>query len=207
MQQWLKDNGITKKMIPLTMFDYLTKPNSFRKTQKKFSRTICFAGNLTKSTFIYHLNQVTSWHFNVYGPNFQREKISGSNTTWGGEFSPEQIASELEGDFGLIWDGIEIDKCDKILGNYLRYNNPHKFSLYLAAGLPVIAPLDSAIADLIKEYKIGILVGNLKQLDNIEITDSEYNSLRQNCVGISNKVISGEYLLDAIDLAEKELRA
>ena len=34
-----------------------------------------------------------------------------------------------------MWDGPSPDTCAGVYGAYLRYNNPHKTSLYLAAGL------------------------------------------------------------------------
>lgn len=205
MLQWLRDKGITKKMIPLMLFDYLSEEQAIKNKNDGLSNTICFAGNLTKSSFIYHLNAINNWSFNVYGPNFESEKIKGSNVKWGGEFSPEQIVQELKGNFGLIWDGDCIGECDAVLGNYLRYNNPHKFSLYLAAGIPVIAPAESAIGQLIKRHKIGILVNSLHDLNNLEVDEVEYRTLKQNCMAISKNVTSGYYFLNALKVVEKEL--
>ena len=52
-----------------------------------------------------------------------------------------------EGNLGLIWDGAS-DSSDEDIGmkNYTRYNNPHKLSCYMAAGLPVIVWEKSAIS-------------------------------------------------------------
>jgi hypothetical protein len=205
MLQWLRDWGITQKMVPLMVFDYLSEGQAIQNKNAPFSNTICFAGNLTKSSFIYRLNVISDWHFNVYGPNFQASKIEDSNVKWGGEFSPEQIVHELKGDFGLIWDGDKINECDAGLGSYLRYNNPHKFSLYLAAGIPVIAPADSAIGVLIKEYKIGILVKSLHDLVDLQIDEVEYKALKQSCSAINKRVTKGYYFLDTLNRVEKEL--
>lgn len=206
MLRWLKDKGITKKMIPLMVFDYLLQGIEGGTNDPAFSNTICFAGNLTKSSFIYQLNEIDNWNFNVYGPNFQKGKVNSQNLNFNGEFSPEQIVYELKGDFGLIWDGDSIDKCDLILGNYLRYNNPHKFSLYIAAGLPVIAPANSAIGEIIQEYNIGILVNSLYDLKNLHVSKNEYKILKENCIQIHKKVINGSYFSYALTQVEKELQ-
>jgi hypothetical protein len=132
-------------------------------------------------------------------------KITSRNVKWGGEFSPEQIVLELKSDFGLIWDGDSINECDAILGSYLRYNNPHKFSLYMAAGIPVIAPANAAIGVLIKEHNVGILVESLYDLNHLQIDQKEYNILRQNCRVINAKITTGDFFLNALSQVEKEL--
>ncbi|NRO11242.1 Beta-1,6-galactofuranosyltransferase WbbI [Lactobacillus helveticus] len=47
-------------------------------------------------------------------------------------------------------------------GNYLRYNDPHKLSLYLASGIPVIIWKKAAEAKFVEENKVGITVDSLE---------------------------------------------
>lgn len=206
MQNWLRQNGLVKPMVPLVIFDYIT--DDFDIPPNESNESIVYAGNLTKSKFIYELPQVNTKHFNVYGPNFQAARIKvGSNVTWEGEFSPSQIVAKLKGSFGLIWDGTSIDFCDDILGNYLRYNNPHKFSLYIAAGLPVIAPHDSAIGAFIKQSGIGILINTPKDITNIVIEKEDYLHMVANILRIRQDVIRGEYFSRAIKAIEENIYA
>ena len=204
MHNWLRQNGLRREAISLQLFDYLS-PRKAADTNVAFTKTIAFAGNLSKSTFIYGLDKIADWQFNVYGPNFSDKKVNGGNVRWQGEYGTSQIVSELAGAFGLIWDGSEIEKCDEILGNYLKYNNPHKFSLYIAAGLPVIAPADSAIGVFIRQHNIGLLVSSLYDLENIEVSAGEYAMMKSNVTALSNKVAGGYYFKSAISTAEKEL--
>ena len=204
MLNWLTQNGVTTKMYPLVIFDYLTAETTKTEAVSNFSGTIVFAGNLRKSNFIYQLDSL-NWKFNVYGSNFKKDYKKLPNVFWRGQFSPEQIVYELQGDFGLIWDGESIDKCDEILGNYLRYNNPHKFSLYLAAGLPVIAPKDAAVAHLITKHNIGILIESLYDLNNINVLEEEYQLMKKNCSEIRKDVISGNFFTTALKAVEEEL--
>ena len=206
MLKWLRENGVTTKMYPLVIFDYLTSATATNNTISCFSKTIVFAGNLTKSSFIYQLDKV-NWKFNVYGSNFNNKHIKLPNVEWRGQFSPEQIVHKLNGDFGLIWDGDTIDKCDAVLGNYLRYNNPHKFSLYLAAGLPVIAPKDAAIAHLITKYNIGILIESLYDLNDMNVLEEDYQIMKKNCLAIGKDIINGNFFTAAIKNIEEELIA
>ena len=62
----------------------------------------------------------------------------------------------LFGSFGLVWDGMSSETCKGSFGEYLRINNPHKTSLYLASGIPVIIWSKAALAEFIEKNKCGI---------------------------------------------------
>ena len=205
MKDWLYSKGITAPMVSLTIFDYLTdfKSEPVERRSSDQLQSIVFAGNLSKSGFLYELGALASWHFNAYGPNYQREKGSAvDNVAWRGSYSPEEILSNIDGAFGLIWDGEHMDRLDDVFGNYLRYNNPHKLSLYLAAGLPVIAPRQSAIASLIERHSVGILVDNLFVLKDLKISAAEYLTYEQNVYGLSDRIKTGYHLTKAISEVE-----
>ena len=210
MIQWLKKNGFTSKSVSLTLFDYLVKDISSKK-KIPFNKVIVFAGNLVKSTFIYSLSQIKGWNFRLYGPNYKmpedanRGILSESNVRWCGEYNPDDIVTAIEGSFGLIWDGVHINKCDEILGNYLKYNNPHKFSLYIAAGLPVIAPISSAIGSFIREHNIGVLINNLFDLIDLQIDHYEYSIMKENVMAMQDKVVTGKFLEFALISAEAQI--
>lgn len=207
MQDWLQKAGVTQPMFSLTLFDYLTD-KALPAFQPQQAETINYAGNLAKSLFIYQLPVLKNHRLTVFGPGFAPEKLSpGTTIKWGGVFSPEQIVAELKGGYGLIWDGTRIDGGDTALGNYLNYNNPHKASLYLAAGLPLIAPRRSAIGKLITERGIGVLIDTLYDLDHISTDASTYQNLQANVLKIRPEVISGIFFTRAVQQAEQILLA
>lgn len=206
MMRWLTEKGITKKMIPLGLFDYLMREEPVKADLRLFSKSIVFAGNLAKSNFIYSVDKISNWKFRVYGPNYKKDNSLPGNLDWAGEFSPDEVVYKLNGDFGLIWDGDSIEKCDAVLGNYLKYNNPHKFSLYLAAGLPVVAPKNSAIGKMIAELKLGLLVEDLGELDSLQLDAGQYENFRENCKKVKNQVTKGEYFIKAVGQAERYLK-
>jgi hypothetical protein len=207
MLKWLITQGITTAMIPLHVFDYLLKIEDEKSNNHLLAHSIVFAGNLEKSNFLYSLREIRTWNFNIYGPNFREKENTSLNVVWRGQYSPDKIVYNLEGNFGLIWDGDRIDRCDSALGNYLKYNNPHKFSLYLAAGLPVIAPRNSAIGKIITDLQIGILIDDLRDLDNLQVNEHYYKMLQKNCNEIRNKLISGQFFREAVEKAERQLTA
>ena len=120
----------------------------------------------------------------------------------------EKIISALEGGFGLIWNGDSMETCDGDMGNYLRYNSPHKLSLYLAAGMPVIIWEEAAAAEFVREHGVGIAVSSLRELPEIlhNVTKERYEEYLKNIVPLSEKLRSGAYTKRAIRAAEEILR-
>ncbi|MEI3535629.1 MAG: hypothetical protein V8R16_02480, partial [Bacilli bacterium] len=80
-----------------------------------------------------------------------------------------------------------------MFGKYLKYNNPHKLSLYLAAGLPVIVWSKSAIAKFVIDNNVGICVNNLNEI-NDKIKKSNYELIRNNAIKIGEKIRKGYFL-------------
>ena len=64
------------------------------------------------------------------------------------------------------------ETCKGSFGEYLRINNPHKTSLYLASGIPVIIWSKAALAEFIEKNKCGITVDSLYEIaDKLKIND------------------------------------
>jgi hypothetical protein len=203
MLRWLTSQGLKTSATVLGVFDYLSA--HLPAPVKSSIQEIVYAGNLSKSKFIYQLSTIGGWRFNIYGPNYEKTATQQPNVQWKGEYSPEEIVEKLEGSFGLIWDGVSINECDAILGNYLKYNNPHKFSLYVAAGLPVIAPADSAIGVYISKNKLGLLVNNLAELSTIQVAEDTYTEMKQNVIRLRKELIDGHFFSRAIETVEAKL--
>ena len=86
-------------------------------------------------------------------------------------------------------------------GQYLKYNNPHKTSLYLAAQLPVIIWSQAALADFVEENGVGIVIDDLNHLEVTlaKVTDDQYTKMLDNIEKISKKVKAGHYFSVAMD--------
>ena len=204
MEKKLSDLGICpKKFIRLQCFDYLFE-GKIQDHSKQFG--VAFAGNLEKSEFLEHLcaenDQIT---FNFYGPGWNSKLEHADNAVYEGSFNPDEIPEKLQGRYGLIWDGKTTTECSGIMGEYTKINNPHKMSLYIAAGMPVIAWKDAAIAEFISENGIGVVVERINNLQTIlnSITEQQYMQMRENICKIRNSLICGEYLKKALFEAEK----
>lgn len=132
--------------------------------------------------------------FNLYGVNFD-EDMANDRMNYCGSFAPEVLPGELDGDFGLVWDGPSEDSCRGNTGEYLRYNNPHKASLYLASGLPVMVWSQAAIADFILRHHAGIVVDSLDEAEDAirGISDSEYAEMCGNARTVGKELREGTY--------------
>ena len=206
MQKVLTGYGIDeKKLINLHIFDYLSDEIKSKKPELECSVSV--AGNLDyrKSGYIYKIKDAgnnAGLKVHLYGSNI-REGFTEDNMTWHGSYDPSELPSVLEGSFGLVWDGNSVDTCSGNTGEYLRYNNPHKVSLYLAAGMPVIIWRGAAMADFVLRKKAGLTVDSLYEIETVinSLTESEYDEMRENAADLSELLRKGQFFSDALDKA------
>ena len=197
--------GVRSKMIALELFDYLLEKTPPARSIVDRNKII-FAGNLNKSAFLRSIGEI-ALDFNLYGP-IDDAKIFDDNVNYVGSFSPDEIPYKLDGGVGLIWDGDSIDTCTGAFGKYLALNNPHKLSLYIAAGLPVVTWKNAAIAEFITANEIGFVVDSLRELPSAleKISDARYQQFLDNSAQIQSNVIGGFYTNRALDQAERMFR-
>lgn len=193
-----------EKIYVLSLFDYLLNNVMFK--SRKLDFDVVFAGNLEKSKFLQQLDQLDGRvSYQLYGPNITDKINRLKCVNYMGVYKPDEIPFHLNGSFGLVWDGDSINTCSGKYGKYLSYNNPHKLSLYIASGLPVIAWKKAAIKDFIEENKIGFCVNSLNEISKIicGLTNEKYNEYLVNIKRIQTKVSSGFYTNRILDKIEK----
>ncbi len=202
MKKFLSDMGVEEKKISvLEIFDYLI-PNfseeSLRCSDNKQTDPVIIAGNLRKhkAEYAYHLPQIP--RFNLYGVGY--EATPQSNIDYKGSFNPNELVYAMDGSFGLVWDGKSAETCMGVYGDYLRINNPHKTSLYLAAEKPVIIWKEAALANFVKQNHCGILISSLDEIAEAikQLSDTEYRKIQQSTQEIGKKVRNGYYLKKAV---------
>ena len=202
MSDYLMSLGVQKKnIVELELFDYLNNSNH-EKSLKNCKNNIIIAGNLTpeKARYITKLHKLINLRFLLYGLGYEKNEID-KNIEYMGAFKPNEIVNKLQGGFGLVWDGTDIDTCNGIYGNYLKYNNPHKLSLYLASNIPVIVWKQSATAEFVLSNNIGIVVDSLFEIEDKinKLSDKDYEIMLNNTKKISQKIKNGEYLKKALN--------
>lgn len=210
MRKQLKFMGFdTSNMIDLNIFDYLI-PNfdQYYDPQKiDCNKPIIVASSLSKIKAGYAYDLPKDCEFNLYGPGYQGGDHQKQNVHYFGSFPPDELPFILEGSYGLVWDGSSIDKCEGPNGNYLKINNPHKTSLYLACGIPVIVWDKAAVARFVKKNNCGITIDSLRNLNNTLnlITPEEYKKLKKAAVEVGKRLRNSYYTKKALNLALTEL--
>ena len=199
MKQWLQENGVIVPMVELGIFDY-NNPQKINQASN-YDKTICFAGNLFKSKFLEKI-KLKKAKMEIFGSNPSRQYLEG--VSYMGQMSPDKLPQKLIQNFGLVWDGKKLNTCSGKFGNYMRYNNPHKVSLYLSSGQPVIIWNQAALANFVKENKVGIAVDSLENLDGIldKITEEQYRLMKHNTMELASSLRNGQFIKQAVENIE-----
>lgn len=195
MKKFVEDSlHPTGKIEILQLFDYISNENP--RNECKVNE-IVYAGNLANNTFLLGLSEVLTdpKSLLVYGKEESWMKENKIKFSYKGKFLPDQI-NNIEGYWGLLWYGDSIYKCTGTMGNYMKYISPHKVSLYLVTGKPVIISKNSALATYIEENKLGITINSLLEIeDKIKaLTEEELKSIQENVYKVSFQLKSGAFL-------------
>ncbi|MDR2955864.1 MAG: galactofuranosyltransferase, partial [Prevotella sp.] len=211
MKEWLINNGIRAMVGELEIFDYLSTVEAPSQKVVSLPYSVVYAGALTrkKNAFLYELDKyISDYRFSLYGGGFDLNEIQNKEYfTYNGFVPSDELIKNINGDFGLVWDGDSIVTCIGSCGEYLALNNPHKTSLYIRCMIPIIIWDKAALAPFVKENGIGICIDSLKNLDKVlsEISAEEYQEMRKNITVIKDRISSGYYAGKAIEEAYKVL--
>lgn len=195
MVQRLRDFGCTSLLMPLEIFDYYCNFPPKRRTLFDGERVkVAFAGYLGKSHFLKKLDESPhTYQLIVYG----LPKIDLKTSIYKGSVDADVLPNIIEGHFGLIWEGdYDVQEQD----NYTCINNPHKLSMYIVAGLPVIAWEKSAAGKFIVAYNVGITINSLDELDKCikHISSAEYSQMIGNCLSLRHKLVHGMHIQNVL---------
>lgn len=204
MKQWLLEQGLSVPIILIGIFDYKGDTDKIpeRIIPEKDRYAVAVAGNLSekKAGYLYRMKVSDVYSVNAYGINYTENADGSGFLLYQGSFSAETLPGQLEADFGLVWDGPSTNTCAGAAGNYLRYNNPHKLSLYIRSGLPVILWKEAALAAFVEEHKLGFTVESLDEIANRlkNINSAQYAAYQENVKQLAKQVENGEFIKRAM---------
>ncbi len=216
MKQELIDQNYTMPVGIFHLWDVLsdspdTKP--VEKTKLSHPVEVIYAGKLVPGLhdFLYVLDREAppqNYEYTVFGSSFFEGQIVHKDKIRGVGYIPtDEIIKTTTGDWGLVWYGNSIEGIDGVYGEYLRLTTSHKPCTYMRCHIPVISWSQAAFADFVKEHKVGICIDSLDQLDEIlpNISQEEYNVMKNNAIEVSNKLEKGHYFKTAYLEAEQYL--
>ena len=196
----LREIGVSVPIIsPLKIFPYLLEVSKIK--DRQFDHSIAFTGNYEKAKFVNGWMALDrSYKIELMGVKGDKLELNG-DSIYKGSFDADVVPFKVESSFGLVWDGDSVDSCTGNYGNYLRYNSPHKLSLYLAIGIPVFIWREAGMAGFVEENKVGFLIGSLSDIDKIlaDMTEEKYKEMQENIKPIQKKITDGSYLVEALD--------
>lgn len=206
MKGWLIEKGCGVPVSVQGIWDFLSEQKEENAAKNQIlqtnERSVVYAGSLAekKNPFLYQLiDNVANYRLDLFG-NPGKRVLEGKNVKCHGYVDYNSLIAKPTGDFALVWDGDSVDTCTGSFGEYLRYNTPHKVSLYVRMGLPIIIWKDAAMAQFIEENNIGFCVGSLDELNTLipAMRTEEYSQMKNNVVKMSAKLAAGHYLSECI---------
>ena len=197
-----------RRLVTLGVFDYLLDRS--RLAPKAMRPSVTVAGNLApkKCGYLRELIGRIPVGLELYGPHFQ-EDITRGSVVYHGALPPDALPGAFTGGFGLVWDGPDARSCTGDAGEYLRCNSPHKLSLYLASGLPVLIWREAAAAGFVEERRVGIAIDSLEEIPALlgSMPEERYAQLAENAGHEGERLSSGHYTAAALREALERLGA
>lgn len=203
MKSFLESKIEGCKVLSIDIFDYLYSGNNNSVNYSDLPRSIFVIGNLNpmKAAYLYELKDL-SLPLKVYGPNCSVDLLP-SMVSWEGVLDMHKAALDRVDGFGLVWDGTSAEFLDGEWGKYLHFNTPHKLSMYLTLGIPVIVSKESAMAKFVSDEKVGIIVGSIAEACDKVLSTSkpEWEQFVENVNRIRDRIASGHYTRRAVSQA------
>ncbi len=153
--------GVTT--VVLGCFDYLVPeaPEPAPLSQRPAGLYVIGRLGPDKAAYLYALDGLTL-PVRAYGNGCVVERLP-AGVTWQGVLDMDRPALPARDGFGVMWDGTSADALEGDMGTYLHYNSPHKFSMYVALGLPVIVPRSAALSGLVEREGLGLLCDSIAE--------------------------------------------
>lgn len=199
MAEYLKSQGIKTSMKSLMLFDYYAEKSHVHRIND--FRSLVYCGNLEKSSFLQTLNNLNDWLIPIYLYGIgSLERYANHNLIYKGIFEAD-YPDNIEGGWGLVWDGHDIDSCESsAIGRYMSYNSSHKISLYFVTGKPILIWTGCALSKWVIEHGLGIAIDSISQIPKIlkDMKSEEYEKYVSNVMVIRQRLLSGSFLADAL---------
>ena len=194
MAAYLAGQGIdAEHLIPLELPDCLVDGPV---PERELALSVCVSGDLSRkrSRYLHELpKSKVTWR--LYGDGW-KTKGSRGDILWHGGY-----AEAMEGSFGLVWEGMSAATVTGAEGAYMMLASPRKASAYLAQGMPLIVWKWSALAALVQEHHLGLVVDGLAEIPTAlaALTKEDYARMVASARAWGEKIRRGDMTRAALD--------
>ena len=181
---------------------------------QKQQSSLMFAGSPGKAGYLKELSQHLKHNFNIisafdqvvpnpeapdFDPSWTHDAPTNIHIVTR-QYDASYVDQMLSGGFGLVWDSLTYPEVTGAFGKYMQLAMPHKFSMYTVAGIPSIVWSKSCLAPLITQKKIGWVIDDLSELDDLidDVSPEEYQGRVARLDEFSNLIRSGYFSKKAI---------
>lgn len=208
MADRMRAEGVTAPMVDHLLLDYLDDEHQWDKYEipaEDFDRQLVMAGNLLKSQFLVDWDLETPIStFGVTDDELADKLRANPQVTYGGGLFQWDLVETMPRAFGLAWDhNLE----GRPYADYTHYNHPHKVSLYLSHGMPVIISKQSAIAPLIEANHLGFTIDDIHEVDQIvnDTPDEVIEDILEHTARVGRMMRDGWFTANAFQQAERKV--
>lgn len=212
MKQWLENHSINRPAGILGLFDFLDNSEPKHICLESKPVDVIYVGGLSPkgNRFLYTMtDNAKNWRALLYGNGFDASlhKETNKELIHKGYIDSSDLIKSPQGNFGLVFYGDTPHTVGGEIGDYVKLIAPHKTSLYLRCGMPVIVWKQSAIAPIIEANNAGITVESLDEIDAIigKMTIDDYNTMALNAYNLGVKLAAGEFTRKALSEAVDRL--
>lgn len=194
MAAYMNGQGVPEKhLISLALQDRM---GDAPMPERALALSVCVAGDLTRkrSRYLHDLPRTkVVWH--LFG-NGWKGKASRTDVIW-----HSGRLENLEGSFGLVWEGMSTRTISGAAGAYMMLQSPRKASLYLANGMPVIVWKWSALAEFVRDNHLGLVIDTLADIPGAisALTAEEYARMAASAREWGERVRTGGMTRAALD--------
>lgn len=202
MKEKLIALGLETNIVTLGLFDYYTPTVNEIEIAKSISTRVLFAGNLKKSSFVSKLKSNELVQYHLWGNLIDKTSLDNS-VDYHGIVPSDELPQYLTNGWGLVWDGNTIDAVSGLGGEYLRYIDPHKTSLYISSGIPVIVWKHAGVAQFIEDNNLGLVIESIDEIPGRlqSLSQQQYITIMQSVHDMQAKLVAGAMIKAAVSRA------
>ncbi|MDF2809086.1 MAG: beta,6-galactofuranosyltransferase [Microvirga sp.] len=187
------------RVQPLECWDYLTSAPATGEWSP--AGKVLYAGSLSADKAAWLYDDRRQLPLYLAGVNYDLSRKLEADVFLG-PFSSDCPSFPADVSWGVVWDGDSPFELAGKAGHYQWFNQPHKFSMYIAIGLPIICCKAAAMAQVVEKYGVGLCVDSLDDVPAaiaaVQQDPDAADQIRANVHALRARIVAGDFLRCAL---------